>query len=133
MRELVLVYSFTGKTKLLAEAFARENSLDLREVCTEKKLSKLQAYTAGCIRAIKGKEMPIAPIALTDCATAHIFAPIWAGSVAPPMNCAIAKLPKGAKLFLHMVSGSGNSSQDQITARLKALGFEVIGYEDIRG
>ena len=134
MSELILYYSFSGNTRVLAGNFARETGLELCEIRTERRLGKVAAYTAGCIKALKGAGMPIeSPAAdLADCESAHVFAPIWAGQVAPPMNSALALLPKGAKLSLHMVSGSGASSQDKITERLQNIGLEVTGYEDIR-
>ena len=134
MSEPVLYYSFTGNTKLLAEQFAGENGLALCEVRAQKRPGKLAAYTAGCFKALKGEGMPIEALAadLSLCESAHVFAPIWAGGIAPPMNAALALLPKGTKLSLHMVSGSGSSNQDKITERLRNLGLEVASYEDIR-
>jgi len=134
MSELVLYYSFTGNSKLLAEQFAKENGLEACEILAEKKPGKFAAYTAGCFKAIKGEGMPIeAPAAdLSDLETAHVFAPIWAGGIAPPMNSALALLPKGTALTMHMVSGSGGSNQDKITQRLQNMGLEVAGYADIR-
>ena len=134
MQELVLYYSFSGNTKQLAEAFAVENGLPLCEVRTPKPLGKAVAYTSGCFKAMKGRGMPICDLSvdLSAVATVHIFTPIWAGGIAPPMNSALALLPKGAKLSLHMVSGSGSSNQDKITARLQNMGLEVTDYNDTR-
>ena len=134
MSELVLFYSFTGNTKRLAGEFARENALEACEIVPAKKPSKLAAYTSGCFKALKGAGMPIAEPAvnLSECESAHVFAPIWAGHIAPPMNSALALLPKGCALTLHMVSGSGSSNQDKVTERLRAMGLEVAGYADIR-
>jgi len=134
MSELVLCYSFTGNTKHLAGEYARENGLELCEIVTAKKLGNFAAYTAGCFKAIKGAGMPIGDPAanLAECEAAQVFAPIWAGHIAPPMNSALALLPKGAKLGLHMVSGSGSGNQDGITERLRKMGLEVTAYEDIR-
>ena len=134
MKNLVLFYSFTGNTKQIAEDFAEENELVLCEIVTEKKLGKLAAYTAGILKVFKGAGMPIAPpaIALDSCETAHIFVPVWAANIAPPMVSAIALLPKGAALHLHMVSQSGNSDQDGVTKRLQDAGYTVESYEDIR-
>ena len=134
MSELVLCYSFTGNTRHLAEEFAGENGLALCEVRTQKKLGKFAAYTTGCFKAIKGEGLPIEALSadLSAVGAAHIFAPIWAGGIAPPMNSALALLPKGTKLSLHMVSASGSSNQDKIAERLRNMGLEVTGYEDTR-
>ncbi|MCL2298683.1 MAG: hypothetical protein FWC27_00875 [Firmicutes bacterium] len=134
MSELVLFYSFTGNTKRLAEEFARENALETCEIVPAKKPGKFAAYTAGCLKALKGAGLPIVEPAqtLSECESAHVFAPVWAGHIAPPMNSALALLPKGAKLRLHMVSGSGSSNQEATAQRMKIMGLEVAEYEDIR-
>ena len=134
MSELVLYYSFTGNTKQLAEVYARVNELLLCEIRPQRRLGKFAAYAAGCFKAMKGEGMPVeAPAAdLSVIKAAHIFAPIWAGHPAFPMNSALALLPKGTKLSLHMVSASGESNQEKITERLQNMGLEVTAYEDIR-
>ena len=134
MSELVLYYSFTGNTKHLAEVYAQEQGLLLCEIRTPRRLGKFAAYAAGCFKAMKGEGMPIAAPAadLSAVKAAHVFAPIWAGHPAPPMNSALALLPKGTKLSLHMVSQSGGSNQEKITERLQNMGLEVTAYEDIR-
>jgi len=134
MKELVLYYSYTGNTAQLAGEFAGEHELALCEILTERPLGKFAAYAVGCFKALKGVGMPIEPPAksLDACETAHIFAPVWAGHIAPPMASAIVLLPKGAALHLHMVSRSGNSEEDRVTARLRDAGYTVETYEDIR-
>ena len=134
MSELVISYSYTGNTEHLAGEYARENGLELCGITTAKKLGKVAAYTAGCFKALKGLGLPIEEPALplSECEAAQVFAPIWAGNIAPPMNSALALLPEGTKLSLHMVSGSGGSNQDKITERLQNMGLEVTAYADIR-
>jgi len=134
MKELVLYYSFSGHTKQVAEEFAQQNSLTACEIRTQRKLSTLVAYTVGIVKAIKGTGMPIAPPAMTfeGCETAHIFAPVWADGIAPPMNSAIALLPKGCELRLRLVSQSGKSGEEMVTKRLQDAGYVVASYKDIR-
>jgi len=57
---------------------------------------------------------------------------VWAGVPAPPINSAIALLPKGCTLHLYMVSASGKSSEERVTMQLQGKGYAVAGYEDIR-
>ena len=134
MNSIVLYYSLTGTTKPLAEDFARANGLAVCEVRTPRKLSSAAAYTAGIVKAIKGRGMPIAPpaIPLGSCEAAHIFAPVWADSIAPPMNSAIALLPKDCALHLHMVSASGKSDPARVKANLQRMGYTVASYEDLK-
>jgi len=133
MNQLVLYYSRSGNTKQLAEDFARANHLPACEVKTSRKISGAKAM-ASIPKAAKGSGMPILPPAmpLDTCEVAHIFAPIWADCPAPPINSAIALLPKTCALHLHMVSQGGKSGRERTTEQLKAKGYTVTSYEDIK-
>ena len=133
MKELVLYYSRSGNSKQVAEDFACANNLPICEICTPKKINGAKAM-ASIAKAVKGSGMPIVPpaISLDSCEAAHIFAPIWADCIAPPMNSAIALLPKGCALHLHLVSQGGKSARERMTEQLQAKGYAVAGYEDIK-
>ena len=135
MSEMILFYSYSGNTKKIAIDTAAKYRLTTCEVVDEVKPGKFKAYTKGCYRAIKGVVTPIKPIEVNfaEFENVLVFAPIWAGSLAPAMNAALAKLPKGTKVSLRLVSGSGKSNKAKITERIKTLGLEIIGYEDIKG
>ena len=134
MKEIVMYYSFTGNAKVLAAHFADENGLPLCEIATTKPLGKFAAYTSGCFKALKGAGMPVTASAagFGDCETAHIFAPVWAGHIAPPMVSGIELLPKGCALHLHLVSASGESRQEDDCLRLVNKGYGVASCEDLR-
>ena len=133
MKELVLYYSRSGNTKQVAVDFARANHLDICEIQTPRKINGAKAM-ASIVKATKGAGMPIVPpaIALDGCQAAHIFAPIWADCIAPPMNSAIALLPQGCALHLHLVSEKGTSGRERNTKQLEAKGYTVASYEDIK-
>ena len=135
MSELVLYYSYSGHTKKIALDTAAKYNLTTCEVVDEVKPGKFKAYTKGCYHAMKGVATPIKPlmVSFAEFGAVLVFAPIWAGSIAPAMNTALAKLPMGTKVSLRLVSRSGRSSKEKITKRLKTLGLEIIGYEDIKG
>ena len=133
MKELVLYYSRSGNTRQVAVDFARANHLDICEIQTPRKINGAKAM-ASIVKATKGAGMPIVPpaISLDGCQAAHIFAPIWASCIAPPMNSAIALLPKGCTLHLHPVSQKVESDRERITTQLKAKGYHIASYEDIQ-
>ncbi|MDR2753378.1 MAG: hypothetical protein LBB50_03615 [Oscillospiraceae bacterium] len=135
MKELVLFYSYAGHTRQNAALFARESTLDTCEIVPQKSIGKVKAFTLGSVQSIKGRGIPIVPPAVSfkDYDAFHIFAPVWAGSIAAPMNAALALLPQGATLHLHLVSASGGSNQEKNEHRLVDAGFNVASYEDIRG
>ena len=134
MEKVVLYYSFSGHAEKAARDFAANCGGFPVEIQPAERIGKARAYSVGCLNAMKGKSMPIAPVTadLAACAEADVFAPIWAGCIAPPMLAALELLPKGAKVSLHLVSASGKSSNERNTAAMKALGLEVAAYEDIK-
>ena len=139
MKELVLFYSYTGNAKKAAQKFSLENNCDICEVFDEKRPGKFAAYTAGCFKAMRGGERKIKPLTVNgnavkfeDYESVNIFAPIWANSLAPPINGALKLIPKKTKVKLFMVSASGRSGKDAISKRVQDLGLELMGYEDIK-
>jgi len=134
MKELVLFYSYSGNTKTIAEKFAQENNFDVCEVTDKKKPNKFVAFTAGIVKVMRNSAFKIAPLAVKaeDYDVINIFAPVWADHPAPSMNGALKTLPAGTKIKLFMVSQSGKSGKDSVSERVKALGLEIVGYEDIK-
>ena len=135
MSELILYYSYSGNTKRVAMEMAAEHNLTALEVLDEVRPGKFKAYTKGCYQAMRGAKTPIKPLDVnaSEFETVFVFAPIWAGAIAPPMNTALASLPAGTEISLRLVSGSGRSNKAKISERIKVLGLEIIGYEDIKG
>ena len=134
MKELVLYYSYSGSTKKIAEEFAQKNNFDVCEVTDKKKPNKIVAYTAGIVKVIRNGAFKISPLAVKaeDYDIVNIFTPVWADHPAPSMNGALLTLPAGTKIKLFMVSHSGRSGKDSVSERSKALGLEILGYEDIK-
>ncbi|MDR2606507.1 MAG: hypothetical protein LBC38_04405 [Oscillospiraceae bacterium] len=129
---MVLYYSYSGNCKRFAEAFAAAGSCVVIEIQTEKPLSKTYAYAVGCAKAISGKPIAIKPLNVCISDTLDVFAPIWAGHIAPPITAALKALPKGTGIKLHCVSLSGESNRDLISKRIAVLGLELLSYEDIK-
>jgi hypothetical protein len=134
MRELVLFYTYMGHSALFARNCAKRKGRDLCEVKAAKKYKLLYCYLIGCFKSIRGKQMPIKPISqnFEGYDLVQVFAPIWAGHIAPVMNTALSMLPRGTKLVLHMVSAGGKSARTAIEKNMSKLGLEVISYEDIK-
>jgi hypothetical protein len=134
MKELVLFYSFTGNSKRYATNCARKPGRDLCEVRTATKHGKFYCYLIGCPKALIGGTIPIEPITqnLEGYDKVHVYAPIWASHMAPPMHTALMQLPKGTKVSLHMVSAGSKSAKSSIEKRVQKLGLEVVFYEDIK-
>jgi flavodoxin len=112
MTQLVLYYSLSGKTKAIAEDFASQNGYDIREVVPQEPITTLKAFTL-CPKAMAGGTVPVNAIgvSLENYDTVHVFAPIWAGFPAPPVNTALGWLPPGTEVTLTFVSKSGKSNK----------------------
>jgi hypothetical protein len=86
------------------------------------------------VKSLQGKSMAVKPLAanISEYDTIELFAPIWAGHLAPPVTAALEQLAKGTKINLHCVSASGKSEKQTVSARISALGLNLTGYEDIK-
>lgn len=137
MKEIVLFYSFTGKTKALAEKKAKERKARIEEITEVNKPSIIGAYTIGCFKALRRKKAEIRPIKaqLKSYDKIIIMTPIWAGHPTPVVNSLIELLPSGKKIELIMVSGGGNSqgSAEATKALITAHGCDLVGYTDVKG
>ena len=134
MKKIILFYSYTGSSKAFAQKLANETGTDIEEVQTEKRPGTVSAYVLGSFAALKQKSAPILPIKsdLGGYDQIILIAPIWAGNPAPAFNSILDKLPQGTLVELYLMSGSGESKKDRITAHVKGKGFEIKGYHDIK-
>ena len=134
MKTLILFYSFSGKTKALAEQKASELNASIEEVTEVKKPSMLGAFFSGVIKAVKRKKTAIKPIKADPANYDQIIvmAPVWASLPAPAFNNIIEHIPSGKKVEIIMVSESGKSKSKGTIELLTARGCEVTGYSDTK-
>ena len=135
MKTLILFYSYSGKTKAIAERLAAAEAADIKEIKDAKPLGKLKAYTAGIIAAGSGKAWQIKPLEvnLEGYDNLILLAPIWAGNPAPAFNSVLGLLPKGKTVAVKMVSMSGKSScRERLEAAIKSRGSIMKSFEDIK-
>ena len=136
MKTLVVYYSYTGKTRLVAERRAKEVAADILELKEKTRRSKFNAYFFGCIAARKQKLAELQDFT-TDLPSYNkiiIAMPIWAGYPAPAINNIINSLPPGKEIELIMTSGSGNSkgSRNKIKTMIEAKECRVVSYTDLK-
>jgi flavodoxin len=125
MKTLIIYYSYSGKTKTIAEKLAGEEKADIIGVKDVKRPGTLKAYTAGVLAAGGGKTWEIE--ALEADLTAYdrfiLLAPIWGGNPAPPFNTVLNLLPEGKTVAVKLVSMSGKSAcKARVEADIKAKG-----------
>ena len=136
MKTLVVYYSYTGKTKKIAQDLAKEKGAEIIELQEKAKRSKFNAYVFGSMaaRGQKSVELQNDKIDFSAFDSIVIAMPIWAGYPAPAINNIIQALPGGKKIELIMISGSGSSkgSAEKTKALIEAKGCSVEKYQDIK-
>ena len=135
MKTLILFYSYSGKTKAMAQELAEKESADMAEIKAAKRPGKLKAYTAGIFAAIRGKAWPIQQldVDLSAYDSLILLTPVWAGNPAPPFNTVLALLPPEKNISIKMVSMSGKSEcRARLEEVVKARGCTLVGFEDIK-
>jgi len=136
MKTIILYYSYSGKTKRLANIKAKELEADIEEVIEEKKLSGFGSFFIGAPKAMSRKKTKVKPVSadLSVYEKIVIMAPVWAGHPAPAFNNIIEIIPSGKKIEVIMISAGGgtkNSRQKTIDI-ITAHGCEVTDYSDFK-
>jgi len=135
MSHLIAYYSFSGKTKKIAEDMAKKESADIFEIKDIKRFGKLKAYTAGIVSSIKGKAWQIKPpdIDIRKYDKITLLAPVWADNPPPAFNAILEYLPDGKPISVLMVSASGKSNcKDRMESVFKSKGCTLESFEDIK-
>ena len=135
MKTLVLYYSYSGKTKKIAQELAVKESAEIVEIMDTKRPGKLKAYTAGIIASIRGKAWSVESleVALADYDRIILLAPVWADNTPPSVNAMLEQLPEGKNVTIKLVSGSGKSGcKERLEAIIKSKGGVMNGFEDIK-
>ena len=135
MSQLIIYYSFSGKTKKIAEELAKKQSADIYEIKDLKPFGKFKAYTAGIVASIKGKAWSIKPpdVEIVKYDSIIMLAPVWANNPPPAFNAMLEYLPSGKPISIKMVSASGKSNcKDRLKAVIESKGCTLESFEDIK-
>jgi flavodoxin len=133
MKTLVVYYSLTGKTDVVAQALAKELGADVRRVEDAAKPSGAWWFMiSGSISAIRGVESEIKPIDTSFQGYDRVFvgSPIWGGSPSTPINAFIAKADfTGKDVIPFMTMGSDDSSGalKKLSERIEKKGGKIVG------
>ncbi|CAB3789786.1 hypothetical protein LMG28614_03002 [Paraburkholderia ultramafica] len=99
---LVVYFSRTGTTRLLASAIAKMLAADLEEICDRSNREGPGGYLRSLVDAIRKRPTEIVPAGLSVSAydLVVIGSPVWAGSVSAPVRSYLienrARLPQVA-------------------------------------
>jgi flavodoxin len=133
MKSLVVYYSLTGKTKLVAQAIAEPLNARLLEI-TEARSRKRgpSLYAIGGFEAKMNKGSKIGPIDvdLKQYETVFIGSPVWNSRPVPAVNAFIYKMDFEDRSVVPFFTMAGDNSEialANITAKLQKRGGRVAG------
>jgi len=135
MNQLIIYYSYSGKTKKIAEDLANKESADIYEIKDIRPPGKLKAYTAGIVASIRGKAWRIKPpdIEISKYDKITMLAPVWADNPPPAFTAMLEYLPAGKPVSVIMVSASGKSNcKDRLESIIQCKGCTLESLEDIK-
>jgi flavodoxin len=137
MKTLIVYYSYTGNTELVAKTVAAEINADTLKIEDVEKPGKLKAYFSGSFAAMRGKAWPIKTVnvLLKDYDRIFIGAPVWAGKAAPEINAYIGQAElKGKSVVLFVTMGGSDSAEaiKDLTAKVEAKGGKVVSSFSIK-
>ena len=126
-----MYYSYSGKTKTLAEEKAKELDADIEEIVEVKRPFIL----VGIFRALRRKKTGLRPIEsrLGNYDKIIIMSPVWAGHPVSAINGLIEQLPTGKQVEVVMVSAGGGTKRSAkgTKALITMRGCEVVEYTDV--
>ena len=133
MKSLVVYYSLTGKTRLIAQTIAQALSATLVEI-REKKPRKLGPfiYLIGGFGAITNRTSKINPVDIgsNQCESIFIGSPIWASRPVPAVNSFIYQTDFEGRNVIPFFTMGGNTSEKalaNITAKVNKSRGNVTG------
>jgi len=133
MKALVVYYSLTGKTKLVAQAIAEALDARLLEIEeTKPRKPGLLTYATGGYEAMRNRGSEINPIDvdIEQHETIFIGSPVWAWRPAPAVNSFIYRTNfEGRSIIPFFTMGGRNSEKAlaDITAKIERSQGRVAG------
>jgi flavodoxin len=130
-KKLIVYYSLTGSTKILAQALAQSIKADLLEITLEKELPKKGFFkyltlgtqaSFGVKPAIK--ELKKNPL---DYDIIIFGSPVWAGTYASPFNTFFSKVDIKGKITAFFCSYAGSSGSTLINFKKKLSDNSIFG------
>lgn len=132
MKSLVVYYSMTGKTKLVAEAIAEALKATLVEILERRPIPIPFVYLSGAFRALTNRGSKICPVDVDLKQYEKIFigSPIWASRPTPAINSFIYQTNfEGRSVIPFFTMGGDNAEKAvaNITAKIERSQGKVIG------
>lgn len=131
MRILVVYYSLTGKTKLVAETIAQTLGGDIRQIEEVSTRRAPLVYITGGFSAAMGLKSKIKPINfdISDYDVIYLGTPIWGRKQAPAINTFMSKTDfrnRNVILFATMGGDNYTVAIKTMTNKIEADGGKVL-------
>lgn len=130
MKTLMVYYSWTGKTRLVAEAIAKTLDVEIREIEEIKKRSGFLGFISGAFAAMRGKSSEIKAMDFKlDYDLIFLGTPVWGGKPTPAINAFISKADfKDKKMVIFVtMGGTGDKGTIRIlTDAIESRGGKII-------
>ena len=132
MKSLVVYYSLTGKTRLVAEAIAEALNATLVQIEERRPIPFPFVYLSGGFRAFTNRGSKICPIDVDLKQYERIFigSPIWASRPTPAINSFIYQSNFEGRTVIPFFTMGGDDSKKalaNITAKIEKRQGKVIG------
>lgn len=137
MKPVVIYYSFSGKTSVIAESIAKELGCDCKRIEEERKRSTIGAYVLGAFAAMRGKSSDIKPLNLdfNNYDTIIISTPVWASSPVPAINAFVEQTNfknKNVVLLIAPASGDDSKTAALLTNRIHTKGGKILQHHGFK-
>ena len=131
MKTIVLYYSKSENTKIVAETLSRELNTDILRIKEVKEKDSFVNKISSSFNALMENKTDIKPrnIDLTEYDSVYIGTPTWAGKPTPAIITLIDRLDLRGKdifLFTTMSSDNGRSAIERMEEKVKVRGGRVI-------
>jgi flavodoxin len=122
MKSLVIYYSLTGKTRLVAQTIAEALNARLAEITERRRTPWPFVYMTGSFRAMTNMGSKINPVdvALKQYERIFIGSPIWASNPVPAVNAFIYQTNfEGRSVVPFFTMGGDNSGKALVNVKAK--------------
>ena len=136
-RDLVVFYSYTGKTALVGKTLADLLKAEAVRIEDVERPSRERAYGAGREASLKGEYWPIRPVEADVARYDRVFlgCPVWFGLPPPPFNAFLEQVNLTGKqvvVFVTLGGGAYDKAIQALTDKAAARGGRVVASFHVR-
>ncbi len=134
MKTLVVYYSRTGNTKMVAEAISKSLECDIEEIVDNEKRGGIIGYLRSGYEASRGKlsEIGISKFDASQYELVVIGTPVWAGKMAVPIRTYITQNRDKFKNLAFFTTAGGKNFDGPFSDLKEACGISPLAEIGVR-